>query len=281
MGIALDTGAVQQDSTYDDTGSVEVGGVEIQNWDRQAHGVTTMTDLLAHSLNVGAAKVSLSIGPTRFYRGLDLFGMGKPTGIDLEGEVSGLVRKPGQTDWHEADLAENSFGQALAATPIQMLVAVASIANDGLMMQPHIVAGELKPGSSQPITYGPTVLGRTVSQQTARTLSAMLADGLRRETKLALVPGYSIAGKTGTAQIPVPYGGYDDYNINASFIGWGPVDDPRFLVYVWLEKPQSNRAASVVAAPIFRQVVEKLIVLMGIPPDVVRQQQQPADPGGR
>ena len=88
-----------------------------------------------------------------------------------------------------------------------------------------------------------------------------------RESSTALLAGYSIAGKTGTAQIPTSTG-YDPDNINASFIGWGPVDDPRFLVYVWLEKPQSNKAASVVAAPIFKQVIEKLVVLMGIPPDV-------------
>jgi cell division protein FtsI/penicillin-binding protein 2 len=99
----------------------------------------------------------------------------------------------------------------------------------------------------------------------------MLADSLKRESSTALLDGYSIAGKTGTAQIPNSTG-YDPDNINASFIGWGPVDNPRFLVYVWLEKPQSNKAASVVAAPIFKQVIEKLVILMGIPPDLVRLQ---------
>ncbi len=99
----------------------------------------------------------------------------------------------------------------------------------------------------------------------------MLANSLEGESSPALVDGYRIAGKTGTAQIPTP-SGYDETDINASFIGWGPVDNPRFMVYVWLEKPQSNRAASVVAAPIFKQVCERLIVLMDIPPDVTRLQ---------
>jgi cell division protein FtsI/penicillin-binding protein 2 len=94
---------------------------------------------------------------------------------------------------------------------------------------------------------------------------------LLRESSTALLDGYPIAGKTGTAQIPTSTG-YDPDNINASFIGWGPVSDPRFLVYVWLEKPQSNKAASVVAAPIFKQVLEKLVVLMGIPPEVAGSQ---------
>jgi cell division protein FtsI/penicillin-binding protein 2 len=100
----------------------------------------------------------------------------------------------------------------------------------------------------------------------------MLANALETESSTALVPGYRIAGKTGTAQIPLPSGGYDQNNVNTSFIGWGPVDDPRFLVYVWLEKPQTNRAASVVVAPIFKQVVEKLVVLLNIPPDAIRLQ---------
>jgi cell division protein FtsI/penicillin-binding protein 2 len=100
----------------------------------------------------------------------------------------------------------------------------------------------------------------------------MLANSLESESSDALIPGYRIAGKTGTAQIPTPYGYYDSDDINASFIGWGPLDDPRFLAYVWLEKPQSNKAASVVAAPIFKQMIEKLIVLMNVPPDNVRLQ---------
>jgi cell division protein FtsI/penicillin-binding protein 2 len=270
MGIALDTGAVQVDSTYDDTGVVEVGGATIYNWDRAAHGVTSMTDLLAHSLNVGAAKVSLLIGPTRFYHGLDVFGIGKLTGVDLEGEASGQMRKPGQTDWHEADLAENSFGQALAATPLQMIVAVASVANNGLMMQPHIVARKIDPDNTV-TTYGPTVLGRTVSQQTASYLSQMLADGLRRETKLALVPGYTVVGKTGTAQIPIP-GGYDPDRTIASFIGWGPLDDPRFIVLVKLDRPTVSPYGSETAAPAFSKLVQRLVVLLEIPPDSVRAQ---------
>jgi cell division protein FtsI/penicillin-binding protein 2 len=117
----------------------------------------------------------------------------------------------------------------------------------------------------------PQVVGTPISAQTAHTINEMLANALESESSDALIPGYRISGKTGTAQIPTAYG-YDPDNINASFIGWGPMDDPRFLVYVWLEKPQSNKAASVVAAPIFKQVIEKLIVLMNIPPDNVRLQ---------
>jgi cell division protein FtsI/penicillin-binding protein 2 len=112
----------------------------------------------------------------------------------------------------------------------------------------------------------PHIVGNPIKPETARTITTMLYDSLKRESSTALLNGYSIAGKTGTAQIPISTG-YDPDNINASFIGWGPIENPRFLVYVWLEKPQSNKAASVVAAPIFKQVIEKLVVQMGIPPD--------------
>jgi cell division protein FtsI/penicillin-binding protein 2 len=115
------------------------------------------------------------------------------------------------------------------------------------------------------------VVGTPIKAETAHTITGMLTNALESEAIDAVLPGYSIAGKTGTAQIP-NRDGYDPDDINASFIGWGPSDDPRFLVYVWLEKPQSNKAASIVAAPIFKQVIEKLVVLMGIPPDAVRLQ---------
>jgi cell division protein FtsI/penicillin-binding protein 2 len=118
----------------------------------------------------------------------------------------------------------------------------------------------------------PHIVGNPIKAETAHTITNMLHESLLRESSTALLDGYPIAGKTGTAQIPISTG-YDPDNINASFIGWGPVADPRFLVYVWLEKPQSNKAASVVAAPIFKQVIEKLVVLMGIPPDKVAQVQ--------
>ncbi len=268
MGIALDDGATQPDSTYQDDGFVEVGGVVIQNWDKQAHGVTSMTDLLAYSLNVGAAKLSLAIGPNKFYDGLDAFDFGKLTGVDLDGEIAGTIRRPGQTDWYESDLAENSFGQAMAATPLQVISAAASVANDGLIMQPHIVAKKVDPDGKETV-YGPTVLGRALSAQTAHTLSAMLTTALQREASKALVPGYTIAGKTGTAEIPIP-GGYDPNGTIDTFVGYGPVDNPRFIVLLKLDRPTVSRWASDTTAPEFSRLAQRLVVLMEIPPDAIR-----------
>jgi cell division protein FtsI/penicillin-binding protein 2 len=195
------------------------------------------------------------------------FGLGHLTGIDLAGEAPGRLKLPGDSDWGPLDLGTNAFGQGVAITPIQMVMAASALANNGQMVYPHVLYGQMQDGHQS--NMSPQVVGTPIKAETAHTITTMLANSLESESSGALLPGYSIAGKTGTAQIPIPKG-YDSNDINASFIGWGPVDDPRFLVYVWLEKPQSDKAASVVAAPIFKQVIEKLIVLMGIPPDAVR-----------
>jgi cell division protein FtsI/penicillin-binding protein 2 len=269
MAAALDTNTVRPDTTFFDTGVIVYGGWPIYNWDRGAWGTQDMTGCLAHSLNVCLAWVSTTMGNDSFYMYMQRFGLGHPTGIDLAGEVPGRLKLPGDDDWYAVDLATNAFGQGVAITPIQLMMAASAIANDGQMVYPHVLLAQVQDGRQRFLS--PQIVGTPISAATARTLSEMLANGLEGESSEALVEGYRIAGKTGTAQIPET-GGYDERDINASFIGWGPVDDPRFMVYVWLEKPQTNRAASVVAAPIFRQVVEKTIVLLGIPPDAIRLQ---------
>lgn len=268
MALALEYGIVEPDSTYTDNGVLEVGGLSIYNWDRGTYGVTSMTDLLAKSLNVGAAQLSVAMGPTRFYDGIALFGIGEPTGIDLQGEIGGSIRRPGSANWFESDLATNAFGQGLAVTPLQMVAAFGALANDGLLMQPHMIMLREDADGTQ-TEFGATVVGRAVSQQTAEELSRMLANALEREASDALVEGYRIAGKTGTAQIPVP-GGYDPDETIATFIGYGPIDDPQFVVLVKLDRPTSSPWGSQTAAPVFGYFVERLVVLLEIPPDEVR-----------
>lgn len=269
MAAALDAGTIKPDTTYLDRGVIRVGGSDIYNWDGGAWGYQDMTGCLAHSLNVCLAWISTQMGNDLFYSYMQRFGLGHPTGIDMAGEVPGRLKLPGDTDWYPVDLGTNSFGQGEAVTPIQMVMAASALANDGKMVYPHILLAQVQDGHQSNMTT--QVVGTPITAKTARTVSDMLANALESESSDAILEGYRIAGKTGTAQIPTP-DGYDPVDINASFIGWGPVDDPRFLVYLWLEKPQSNRAASVVAAPIFRQIIEKLVVLMDVPPDVVRLQ---------
>jgi cell division protein FtsI/penicillin-binding protein 2 len=135
------------------------------------------------------------------------------------------------------------------------------------MVTPHIIRAIIQKGRQY--EPPPQIAGTPISAKTARTLSQTLTISLVEESSLALVPGYQVAGKTGTAEIPTPYG-YTSGETNASFIGWGPSDDPKFMVFVWLEKPKSAIWGSIVAAPVFSEVAQKLVVLMNIPPDEVR-----------
>jgi cell division protein FtsI/penicillin-binding protein 2 len=267
MVAALDSGAVTTETEFIDTGVFEIGGTRIFNWDKGAYGLQNMQGCMQHSLNVCLAWVAKELGPKDFYQYMLSFGFGHLTGIDLAGEVPGRLKIPGDGDWYDADLGTNSFGQGVSVTPLQMVVAASALANQGKMMAPHIVRSVINDGYQHDIEQ--RVIGMPIQAQTAKIMSEMLARSLEKESSDALVSGYRLAGKTGTAEIPTQYG-YTTNETNASFIGWGPIDDPQFLVYVWLEKPKSSQWGSVVAAPVFRKAVEQLVVLMDIPPDDVR-----------
>jgi len=267
MAAALDSKVVKPDTTFLDTGVFQYGGIYVYNWNRGAWGQQTMLGCMQHSLNVCLAWVSVKTGASRFYSYMEKFGFGHITGVDLAGEVSGRLKLPGDEDWYDADLAVNAFGQGVSVTPIQMLMALSAVANKGNMVAPHVLKTIITNG--RPLNTPVQIVGNPISAKTARTLTDMLATSLEVESSVALVEGYRVAGKTGTAEIPTP-SGYSSTATNASFAGWGPVDDPRFIVYVWFEKPVTSPWGSVVAAPVFRQAVERLVVLMGIPPDDVR-----------
>jgi cell division protein FtsI/penicillin-binding protein 2 len=268
MSAAIDAGAVTPDTPFLDTGEVQIGGYTIYNWDRNAWGPQTMTTCMQHSLNVCLTWVAQQLGPTRFYQYLQAFGIGRKTNIDLAGEVSFPLALPGDGNWYPINLGTNSFGQGVAATPLQMITAVSALANDGKMMAPHILQSVVENGRQYDNT--PQVIGNPISAKSARTITTLLAKSLEEEASDSLVDGYRVAGKTGTAEIPGP-NGYVSNLTNASFVGWGPVDDPRFVVYIWLEKPKSSPWGSVVAAPVFSQAVQSLVVSMKIPPDTIRQ----------
>jgi cell division protein FtsI/penicillin-binding protein 2 len=269
MAAGLDSGSISLDTTFLDTGVFEIGGTYIYNWNGGAWGPQDMQGCMQHSLNVCLAWIADQTGAKNFYKYMNAFGIGRLSGVDMAGENPGRLKVPGDSDWYDADLGTNAFGQGVSATPIQMAAEVSAIANDGKMMAPHIVRSIINKGHQQDIDL--KVIGQPIKAGTAQELSEMLSRSLEQESSDALVDGYRVAGKTGTAEIPTPYG-YTSNQTNASFVGWGPVDDPRFLVYVWLEKPQTSIWGSEVAAPVFREVVESLVVLMDLPPDRVRLQ---------
>ena len=154
-----------------------------------------------------------------------------------------------------------------------MITAISALANDGKMMAPHVMHSYVQDGRQY--EFKSIVLGSPVSAETARTVTEMLAQSLEQEASNALVPGYRVAGKTGTGEIAKGAEGYSTNLTNASFVGWGPVDDPRFIVYVWLQEPTSSPWGSVVAAPVFSEVVQKLVVYLNLPPDDIRLQLSP------
>jgi cell division protein FtsI/penicillin-binding protein 2 len=269
MAAALDTGTVRPETTYVDTGAIEVGGITIRNWNRDSWGQQDMIGCLQHSLNVCMAWISSQMGMQNFYGYMERFGLGHATGIDLSGEALGRLKVPGDTDWYPVDLGTNAFGQGITVTPLQMLMSVSAVANNGKMVTPHVLYSMIRDGHQYnvPSQYA----GSPIRPETAQTLSQMLAVSLEQESSQALLPGYRLAGKTGTAQIPTEYG-YDAEHTNASFIGWGPVDDPQFMVYIWLQRPDTSIWASETAAPVFSKVAEQTVILLNIPPDVIRAQ---------
>ncbi|MFQ5612398.1 MAG: peptidoglycan D,D-transpeptidase FtsI family protein [Anaerolineae bacterium] len=271
MAAGLDSGVVTPGTTLYDAGIIEVGGRTIYNWDRQAYGTVDMTTLLAKSLNVSAAQIAIMMGKDRFYTYLRRFGLGHISGVDLASEGPGTMKTPLDADWYESDLGTNSFGQGIAVTPLQMAAAVAAIANDGLLMKPHVVQAISDNG--QVLQVKPTVIRRAVSADTANILTQMLARALVMENSAALLPGYQIAGKTGTAEIPVP-GGYHPFLTVASFIGYFPVDDPQILALVILHRPKTSRWGTQTAAPTFQRLAGQLVRVLDIPPDEIRVARQ-------
>lgn len=269
MAAALDTHAITPNSMFTDTGYIIVGDRTIYNSSRAAAGYVSVKDALAQSLNVVTAQVALKVGSEQFYRYVRRFGFGDLTEVDLANEVPGLLKTPGSEMWSLSDLGTNSFGQGLAVTSIQMVSAVSAIANGGQLMRPYIVQARIHDG--QMLQTRPTLVHTVMSPEAAAALTQMMIYVVNQGNSAANVSGYKIAGKSGTAQIPTK-GGYLENEVIASFIGFAPADDPKFVMMVKLDRPDPNvtQWANYNAAPIFAQVARRLLDHMNIPPDDVR-----------
>jgi cell division protein FtsI/penicillin-binding protein 2 len=265
VAAAFDIGMVTPESTYSDSGAIEVGGQVIQNATRLAYGQQTVSDILIKSLNVGAAWLSTQMGSEVFYRYVRAFGIGQPTGVDLQGEIAGQLWLPGDFEhWHDSNLGTNSFGQGVAVTPLQMITAIATVANDGTRLRPHVVSRRIASDGAVSI-FQPVVEAQAITPQTARTVAEIMVRGVEEGATQARIPGYRIAGKTGTAQIPIP-GGYDRNGTIVSFVGFAPLPDPQVIILVKLDRPQTSTWAGDTAVPTFRRLAERLFVVLGIPP---------------
>lgn len=266
VAAAIDAGLVAPETTYHDQGWIEIGGALIKNAIAQPPQDRTVADILIRSLNVGAARLSSQMGADLFYRYLLAFGIGKPTGVDLAGEAAGQLWLPKDVaHWHDSNLGTNAFGQGLAVTPIQMISAVATVANEGARLRPHVVAERVAADGSIS-RFRPVIEDQAISPETARLVVEIMERTVTEKVNQAQVAGYRVAGKTGTSQIPIP-GGYDPRATVASFVGFGPVSDPQVVVLVKLDNPQTSTWGADTAAPTFARVASRLFVLLGIPPD--------------
>jgi cell division protein FtsI/penicillin-binding protein 2 len=271
MSLAIEAGVVTRNTPYNDLGYFDAPGHRIINWDGLAYGKQDMIGCLQYSLNTCLSWVVNQLGEKKFYDGLKAYGIGQLSNVDMSGEDYYPVRLPGDDNWSKLSLANNSFGQGIAMTPIQITSALSALANGGKIMAPHILRAIIDNGRQY--NNPPQVVSQPVSEKTAKEVTDMLAIAIKGEAKIITIDGYAIAGKTGTAEIAMPGGGYTSNQTNASFVGWGPVDDPRFIIYVWLEQPGGPMPyGSIVAAPVFKDLFMASVQLTNLPPDAIRQQ---------
>jgi cell division protein FtsI/penicillin-binding protein 2 len=264
MATAVDLGLVNPNTTYYDSGSVEKGGYTFRNWDFSANGITTMTQLLQKSLNTGAIWLSDLIGPERLYASIKRFGFGETTHSGLGGEASGLLRTHADPGWYSADLATNSYGQGIAATPLQVITSISAVINGGNLMRPYIVEEVNGPAGRR--TYDPVVVRRTISAESSRTMVQMLNDVVDgNPVHMARVKGYSVGGKTGTTLVSIPTGYALDSTL-ATFVGFAPVEDPAFIMLVKIDQPQDDPLGGIVAAPVFGKLAPSILTYLNVRP---------------
>ncbi|MFQ5666467.1 MAG: penicillin-binding transpeptidase domain-containing protein [Candidatus Binatia bacterium] len=233
--------------------------------DHEGYGWLTFADVIKHSSNIGALKIAERLGAARFAAAIKAFGFGAPTGIDLPGEVAGMVRPVKQ--WSRLNLATISFGQGIAVTPLQLLRAYAAIANGGKLMRPYIVRRVVAPDGSLLRERRPQIVGRPLSARTARTVTTLLRGVVEGGTGTrAHIDGLAVAGKTGTAQKVDPRTGRyaPRQQRMSSFVGFLPAEAPRFAILVVIDSPRTATYGGVVAAPVFRQIATYAIDRLGL-----------------
>lgn len=264
MSSAIDAGLVTANSKCTNCdGPVPIGGYEIRTWNNKYHPNVTMMEVIQFSDNTGMVFAGQKLGLPRMLSYLDKFGIGELTGIDLQGEAPAILREPDA--WYKIDLATASFGQGISITPIQLISAFSAIANEGIRMEPHVVA-KIETADGKIIPVPQKVLSRPISAASAKVMTEILVNAVDRgEAKFAKPKGYRIAGKTGTAQIPID-GHYDPNKTIASFIGFAPADDPKFVMLVVVDRPTSSIFGAETAAPLFFNIARKLLLYYGITP---------------
>jgi cell division protein FtsI (penicillin-binding protein 3) len=247
-------------------GFIQIGNTQIHEHGHNRYGLITFEDVMVHSSNVGAIRVGLALGQDRFYRYIRRFGFGERSGIALPGEAQGRVRRTEQ--WSQLSNASMSFGQEISATPLQILTAIAAVANGGVRVQPRIVE-KVTDAKGNIIDAPPQAAPvRVISERTAAVLNEILKAVVARGTGApAALAEHVVAGKTGTAQKAVR-GGYSSDKVMASFVGYVPADRPRLAILVVIDEPKGAEYGGTVAAPVFKEIAESTLRYLGVPPSI-------------
>ena len=263
MAAGLDAGAIRPDTPCDIcSGPLKLDKYLIKTWNDEYQAGITMTNVIVNSDNIGMSFIGQKLGADTLYDYFNKFGIGEKTGIDLQGEVAPKLREKGT--WNVVDLATASFGQGVAVTGIEMIRAVAAIANGGFLISPRVIDSIKSDGWEEKVKSDAPV--RIISKKSAQEVTQMMVEAAERgEAKWTRIPGYKVAGKTGTAQIPVA-GHYDPTNTIHSFIGFAPADNPKFLMLVTLTSPQASPWAAETAAPLWYTVAKDIFPYLGIQP---------------
>lgn len=259
MSAGIDSGKITPQTTYVDTGRLIINGRTIQNFDFKTHGPwgkITMTNVIEHSLNVGAVFAERQIGRDTFLAYLKKFGVDERTGIDLPAEEKGSLKQLNPKA-RDVAFATASYGQGVSVTPIELLGAVSAIANGGNLMRPYINSA-----------LEPKIVRRVISGKTARDVTGMMVSAVNK-AEVGKINGYNIAGKSGTAYVPdFKKGGYTDEVIN-TYVGFGPASNPKFIILIKLDKPQGAPLAGTTVVPAFRNLAQFVINYLSLAPDAL------------
>lgn len=263
---ALEEGVVgKEDLFYCEMGKYSYAGKIIH--DTHPHGWLPFSKILQVSSNIGFTKVAQKLKKDRYFKYIEKFGFGQISGIDVPGEVAGLLRR--SESWSAIDLATHAFGQGISTTPMQMVMAYAAIANGGFLMRPYVTRRVVSPQGEVVLENQPHMVRRVISEKTSRSLASMLRDVTNEggTGMMANVDGFEVAGKTGTAQKADPvHGGYAAKKRVASFIGFVPANDPRLVALVLIDEPEVNVYGGIVAAPVFRNIAQASLRHLAVAP---------------
>ena len=278
---ALEEGVVSESDVINcENGSYVVGDRVIHEAQMKHHEELFFPEILKYSSNIGTVKVAEMLGKEKLYKYITKFGFGSKTGVNLPGEIGGILRDPSK--WRRVDFATMAFGQGISVTAIQLITAMSAIANKGVLMKPYIVKGLVNRQGEIIEQYEPEVVRRVISEDTAERITAILTDVVGGEGgtgERARIANVSVAGKTGTSQkFDFSLGRYSSKKVVASFVGFFPSEDPQVIVLVMLDEPKIKRWGGVAAAPVFKNISERIVSCYNRHlnlPDVVAERHAP------